>query len=284
MFFVLSSGRSGSRTASEVFSQYENCLCLHHPRPELVVEATQYYYGNDDGREIARILRETRQPVVDGKIYGEVNLQLTLLVPILREVFPHAKYIWLMRDGREVVASMYYRGWYDRSQTRVPEYWHDARLQADQTGDISSDEWNRHTRFEKCCWLWTKYNLIIEGELAATDPGPWRQVKLEEMKVQLPAIESFLGLHKTKPILVRKRNVALQPVVSWHEWDTDQRQSFERICGEAMDKWYPTWRDRQGQWAVVASEAPDTIPWSETVWNKFKAAVRRTRRVIKRTS
>ena len=246
MFFVLSAGRSGSRTAAAVFSQYENCVCLHHPKPELVTEATEYFYGESNGAEIARTLRETRRPVVDGAQYGEANLQLSLLIPVLREVFPEAKYVWLVRDGRDAVASMYYRGWYDPSQTRVPKHWHDARLQAHRVGDMTSGEWSEYSRFEKCCWIWKKYNLAIESQLAFLAPDRWRQVRLEEFRARLPDLEAFLGLRRLRRILVQKRNVAVQPVISWKAWSMNRRSSFERICGAEMDRWARGWRGPGG--------------------------------------
>ena len=52
MFFVLSSGRSGSGMSAYVLDQYRNCVCLHHPKPELVVEAV--YHRRADVRRTPR--------------------------------------------------------------------------------------------------------------------------------------------------------------------------------------------------------------------------------------
>ena len=224
MFFVLSAGRSGSRTSSTVFSQFDNCACLHHPEPELVVEATQYLYGERSAEELAEQLRTTRPQANEGEVYGEVNLQMTLLFPIIRQVFPDAKFIWLIRDGRDSVASMFYRGWYDDSNEQVPAYWHRARLQADKTGDMSTEQWQSLDRFSKCCWIWLKYNLLIESHLSQTDQAMWRKLRLEEMRASLPAIATFLGLKSQQRVRVEKTNRAVQPVVAWHKWDADQRQ------------------------------------------------------------
>ncbi len=242
MFFVLSSGRSGSGMSAYVLDQYRNCVCLHHPKPELVVEATQFYYGELSAEPIRRVLAETRQATVDGRQYGEVNLQHTLLFPILRDLFPQAKFIWLIRDGRRVVTSMFYRGWYDLGASRVPAYWHEARLQADKTHDLASDIWQGYTRFEKCCWIWKKYNQLIEHHLAGLDRRLWMQVRLESFKATLPQIERFLELDRPHKIAVEKKNKARQPQIDWEYWDSDQRSSFERVCGEAMDHWYPEWQ------------------------------------------
>ena len=277
MFFVLSSGRSGSGMCAYVLNQYGNCVCLHHPEPELVVEATQFLYRERSAESIAQVLASTRQEIVDGRQYGEVNLQHTLLYPILRGVFPQAKFIWLIRDGRRVVTSMFYRGWYDRSATRVPVYWHDARLQADKTGDLPSNVWADYTRFEKCCWIWKKYNQLIESHLTNLDQRLWMQVRLESFKASLPEVERFLGLNKRRKITVEKKNKARQPQIDWEYWDSDQRASFERICGDAMDRWYPAWRSADGQWQAIAEEQPDA-PLPGKASRYAQAVVRRVRR------
>ena len=263
MFFVLSSGRSGSKTIASALDQFSNCVCLHHPQPELVLEATEVFYGDRPAAEVERVLRETRQPTVDCKIYGEVNLQHTLLVPSLRRVFPDARYIWLLRDGRDAVASMYYRGWYDPDESRVAEVWHRARLAGDRTGDFSAHEWQSLARFEKCCWIWKKYNLIIEERVAEMPRDIWRKVYLESLKSSLDELAAFLGLEKPSNLLVEKTNVALQPVVAWHDWTPQQRGQFESQCGEVMDRWYPAWRDSRGNWQQIESEKPDRPPLVE---------------------
>jgi hypothetical protein len=281
MFFVLSSGRSGSKTIATALDQFANCVCLHHPKPELVLEATEAFCGDIPLEDVERMLRDTRRPTVDGNIYGEVNLQLTLLVPSLRRLYPDAKYVWLLRDGRDAVASMYYRGWYDPDESRVPEVWHKGRLAGDRTGDFSPAEWQRLTRFEKCCWIWKKYNLIIEQHVAEMSPDRWRKVYLESLKSSLDELSAFLGLEKPATVLVEKTNVAMQPVVAWHDWTSEQRSQFEAHCAQVMDRWYPTWRDASGNWRQIDSEKPDLPPLTERT-RRF--AARLGRRVKNRLS
>ena len=252
---------------------------MHHPEPELVLEATEFYYGDRDGQDIAATLRNTRQSTLDGKMYGEVNLQLSLVQPILRELYPEAKYIWLLRDGRDVVASMYYRGWYDAPErTKVSGVWHLARLQGDRTGDFTMEQWRQLSRFEKCCWIWKKYNLVIENHLSQTDPSLWRRVDLEQFKASLPELEAFLGLRSKTRIRVEQQNVAMQDVTRWDHWTADQRSQFEAICGDEMDRWYPTWRSDCGEWQRLDAETPDRAPLS----TRFVGGVNRLHRGVRR--
>lgn len=256
LFFVLSSGRSGSKTIAQTLGQLPRCVCLHHPAPELVVEATQCYYDGTGAEEIKRVLKDTRPMATDRDTYGEVNLQLSLLIPILNDAFPTCKFIWLIRDGREAVASMYDRGWYDTSNTKVPQEWHRARLQGDRTGDFSTAQWNSLTRFQRCCWIWKKYNLVIERELGTMEKQRWTSVRLDRLKNTLPELAAFLGL-TWRRVLVEKHNVAIQPVKHWEDWESAQRNQFEQLCANDMDRWFPQWRDGDGAWKRIDAEKPD---------------------------
>ncbi|MBI4707354.1 MAG: sulfotransferase domain-containing protein [Candidatus Omnitrophica bacterium] len=259
MFFVLSSGRSGSKTITYALDGYNNCECYHHPNPGLTVEATQYYYGEYPEEKIAELLCTTRSGDSRDKIYGEVNLQLSLLIPVLEKVFPGCKYIWLLRDGRDVIASMFYRQWYNPDDIKVPDEWKKGRLQGDRTGDFSPAEWGAMSRFDKCCWLWKKYNLIIESQMQKLDKERWMRVKLDQLKAMMPEIAQFLGLKDDRKVLVERHNRAYQPVVYWEDWDADMRNSFEAICGELMERWFPAWRDKDGTWQKIKPEVPDKV-------------------------
>lgn len=256
MYFVLSTGRAGSRTIATALNQIPGTECLHHPKPELAAEATAFYTGTGEtsAEELAQILRDTRHPTVDGKVYGEVNLQHTLLFPILRDVFPQAQYIWLIRDGRDSVASMYYRGWYDEVYPRQGIMWRRARLHGDRTGDFSSAEWESLTRFEKCCWCWSKYNRLIEEQLSGLDETMQTKVRLDRLTSSIPRLQAFLGLSQQGKVVVEQLNTARQPVSYWTRWTKAQRASFERFCGQEMDLWFPEWLSPSGIWRDLAAE------------------------------
>jgi hypothetical protein len=278
MFFVLSCGRSGSQTAAETFSQFPNCICLHEPLPQLIRESTDYFCGRYPRAQVAELLRSTRQPTLDGKVYGESNLTVSLLIPVVDEVFPTARFIWLIRDGRDFVASAYYRGWYDPDVNHMKE-WQAYRLRGDHTGDFTPEAWQRLSRFEKCCWVWKKYNTVIEAELNSRDRARWTMVKLESFKHSLPALASFLGITLPPRVLVEKHNTAVQPVCYWESWTPDMRAQFDAQCGEEMDRWYPEWRTTDGQWQKIEAVAADRPGVLERVGQRIK---RRLRPVIER--
>jgi hypothetical protein len=257
MFFILSAGRSGSKTIASTLDRFRNCVCRHHPQPELVVESTEYFYGEYPKEEIAHTLRETRPLTCKHTIYGEANLQLTLLIPVLCEVFPQCKFVWIIRDGRDQVASTFCRGWYDPEvdPERNP-LWSQARLWGDRTGDFAEEEWKAMTPFQRCCWQWKKYNRIAEQELTRLSADRWCRVRLDQLKATLPGVGAFLGLRKINTG-VEKLNVANQPVDYWQSWSQPQREQFEAICDREMDEWFPEWRSCDGNWQPIRYPDPD---------------------------
>ena len=282
MYFVMSTGRAGSRTIADTLNQIPGTVCLHHPKPELAAEATAFHTRSFPRARLEQVLRETRPATVDGKVYGEVNLQHTLMFPILRVAFPDAKYIWLIRDGRDAVASMYYRGWYDETYPRQGAMWRKARLSGARTGDWSGPSWADLSRFERCCWCWIKYNHLIEAQLTPLDESIWTKVRLDRLGSSLPRLQRFLGLASSKKIVVEQRNTARQPVSYWKRWSPAQVAAFERLCGADMDVWFPEWRSPAGVWRDLAAEPVHRPGRIVSWWRRGQATAQRIRRKLGR--
>ncbi len=270
MFFVVSTGRSGSRTVAEVLAQSPSCECRHEPFPQLIAEAPRFLYGELAQGDLVRLLRETRSPTVDGKIYGESSNKLSLIIPALVEAFPGSQFLWLVRDGRDFVCSGLQRGWYEPGEeTESAGDWQRWRLRGDRSGDIAPDAWRAMDRFERVCWLWSFTNRLIEQELVRHGPEHYRVVTIERLGAALPDLCDFLGLEPVSFVVGRAnrrvvRGVAdeavagstnlVDAVQTWTDWTAEQREIFTRWCGPLMDRHYPGWRSDDGQWLAVPGE------------------------------
>ncbi|MEO0494864.1 MAG: hypothetical protein AAF081_15755, partial [Actinomycetota bacterium] len=253
MFFVLSTGRAGSRTISNVVSQSPDALCVHEPVPYLIEECAAWRYGELATEDLVAMLRETRPRQIDGRQYGESANRLSLAVPALAEAFPDARFVWLQRDGREVVASGHQRGWYD-AEVVADTPWERHRLRADRLGEMTEDEWVDLTPFEKNCWLWRRTNELIETDLAALDPQRWTTVRLDSLGQSLDQLADFLDIspvawtvphlnaRTSTPGIADTRANTVDRVRSHHEWDDAQHAGFDKECGELMDRLQPDWR------------------------------------------
>lgn len=266
-FFIVSTGRSGTTTLARLLSQAPNCTCLHEPKPRFVREAPLYHYGKLDGSHIAMQLRETR-PVVQSELYGESSHKLSLLIPVLHDIFPDARFVWLIRDGRDVVSSSVARGLYYPVEKKMAEHpnrpdhmfdWTRFRLSGSEAGEISSDRWNQMSRFEKNCWRWSYINRTIAESISHFDL-PHRTIYLENLLPEIRSIALWLGV--AEPLTgfkVERHNATAGERRSWRDWTTEERNTFERWCAELMDNHYPDWRDERGTWQTVSKATHRTL-------------------------
>jgi hypothetical protein len=172
-------------------------------------------------------------------IYGESDHRLFNLIGILARVLPTSRFIWLIRDGRDVVASTMAKGWYD-AEFRSG-LWGEYRLRGDACGDVPAAEWEAMTPFEKNSWYWGYVNRVIERQLSDLAPCRWMQLRLENLVSRAVGLFDFLGV---RPIAVRgsRINRLRWGVVPPERWEEADSRAFERRCGETMDRWYPGWR------------------------------------------
>ena len=254
-FFVLSTGRSGSQTISRTLDQYRGCECAHEPRPRLTPEATDHFYGLTTDEDIERLLGERIWKPAK-RLRGESNQQLSLIVPLLDRLYADSKFVWLNRDGRDVVASTFYRGWFDPEAADIPPLWKASRLRGQLHDEFGEDAWRELSRFEKCCWNWRAWNEIIESALAKLPTERQMTIKCETLKSSLPELVRFLGLKARRRVWVEVHNAARQPVSAWSAWS--RTRQFESLCASAMDRWYPDWRLADGTWREVDRDPPDT--------------------------
>jgi hypothetical protein len=253
-FFVVNPGRSGSKAIAAALDVAPGCVCLHEPKPALISEATRWRNGELPDEHLIAMLAETRR-WDPGTTYGETNNKLALIIPLLNRAFPDCRFVWLVRDGREVVHSYVRRGAHTPAERKSEKPWKRWRAQGDLVGAVPPDRWGEMDSFERCCWQWDWVNGLIAEGLAAVGPERWRRVRLEDLAGQLGDVASFLGLDGDGLTLTRVnegKSRAGEPrkIPSWSEWDDDQRAKFERWCADLMDECYPEWRDRSGAWAL----------------------------------
>lgn len=248
--FILSTGRSGTMTLAQVFSGIGNVHAVHEPAPELVLEASGYAYGDVSHETVRDIIRESRQAPA-GKIYIESNQNLSLIVPVLEDVYPDARYIWLIRNGMDMVGSAMQKQWYTGHSENHSNYedcppiermWIDGRLRGDRTGAFNSVQWEEMDRFEKICWYWGEINRSIAAATAKMPAEKFKTVRLEDLSDEAAALRDWIGLEQP-PQAELVTNSAKSAPFHWTQWSPGQLSAFERQCGEMMDRFYPTWRD-----------------------------------------
>jgi glycosyltransferase involved in cell wall biosynthesis/Tfp pilus assembly protein PilF len=252
MFFILSTGRSGTQTIAKTLSGIDGCICKHEPSPELIIESSKFRYGLMNSNEIKNILLKSRKPLLNGCTYGESNQTLALLIPVLSNVFPKSRYIWLIRNGLDFVASTYSRQWYTGHSANHKHYencpqlekdWIDGRVRGDLCGDVPEERWRQMTPFAKCCWYWGYINRLIEQDLKThSSETNCRMARLEDIDAEIGELISWLGFKPASNILVGQHNKAHYEIYNHHCWTDAEMDTFVYWCGPMMDRLYPEWR------------------------------------------
>lgn len=267
-FFIVTTGRSGSTTIAQALSVIHNVVAVHEPAPELILESSGYRYGIISGEEVRKLLGETRGPIARRSIYVESNQTLSLIIPEIVQVFPEARFIWLLRNGLDVVGSTMQKQWYtghsenhDRYEDCPPlqQAWIDGRIAADHCGEMSAAQWEATRRFEKCCWYWDYVNRVIEADLDRHAPGRFMLVRLEELDRRLLEVTQWMNLKAAVQPTAPHSNKARRQPYGLADWSANDRETFARRCGELMDRYYPHWR-RDDEIRGVVYETRSTPP------------------------
>jgi glycosyltransferase involved in cell wall biosynthesis len=252
IFFILSTGRSGTQTIAKSLSELVDCVCLHEPAPQLIKESSAFRYGRLDKDRLKSFILQTRIPLLNGKVYGESNQTLSLIVPVLAECFPKGKFIWLIRNGLDVVSSIYARQWYSGHSANHDRYedcpqiekdWIDGRIMGDLCGDVPLAKWNSMNPFARCCWYWAYVNRTIEQDLrlyCLTDS--YQQLKLEHLDRDFPEIIEWLDFDCTNYMKAGRHNKAHYKLYPWQKWSAEEKTVFLYWCSPLMDRLYPDWR------------------------------------------
>jgi hypothetical protein len=222
---------------------------LHEPAPQLISESSGYRYSVISAHELRQLLLATRPSIENKAVYCESNQNLSLIIPVLAQTFSAARYIWLIRNGLDVVASAYSKQWYSGHSENHDCYedcppleraWIDGRIEGDRCGDVSADTWQTLDRFGRCCWYWSYINRVIESDLNEHANGRYKIIRLEELSSALSDLIKWMGLKSALVPGVRRHNRGKREPYPWTQWRVAERATFMRWCGGLMDRFYPT--------------------------------------------
>ncbi len=173
--FVLSTGRCGTKLLTELFDELPAVKAWHEPSPELTYYS-RYAFEHSTGKDEAEILTKVidaaryefiRNAFLMDKVYVETNNRITFYAFALARLYPHSRFIHLVRKPEKVVKSGLARDWYtgktlyDESRPQPP-----APIE-DRTAQIA--------------WLWNETNNFIETFKESAAAGRFITVRSEDL-------------------------------------------------------------------------------------------------------
>ena len=274
IYFILSCARSGSTSLSHILHTGTNGSCICEPSPNLNIETRKAMDGKFNKREKSQLIHKLIGPRVNQHkssaiIYGEKNVTYAPFIQELYEAFD-CKFIFLKRDGREVVRSLI--NWHN-------EKFGDIYLECKDPGQLSpvarsarkkmgnrldtSDysrprpgpnhrahkEWGNLSRLEMCAWYWSHINELYLDNLQKIPRDRWIEIDYsntrEQKVLEIEKSFDFLGLqgfdaNRVKNMLgtqinsLEYRGHASGRFPHLKEWEENQIKQFERLALKTM--------------------------------------------------
>jgi hypothetical protein len=195
-----------------------------HLRAHYSLAAAERYFRGFRKKEIYIRMRGANPAT-----YGEVNGLLRCHAQAIKNVFPEATILHLVRDGRDVVRSTMPR------RTMTPRNPFSMFIHPIQT-DPWRGRWSEMDRFARICWFWQEENCRLRQTIGQT-------VQFEKL------LSSFDYFHDRvlEPCHIEIDRKTWEEAIpsplnatvshqmpKWEEWSLGQKKTFMEICGEEM--------------------------------------------------
>ncbi len=269
--FIPNAGRSGSFLLHKLLSLYPH-VESHHEFccPHVQQLGVLSYLGLMSEYQVASNLKEIYG---NGMLYSEAEIfsdssnKTSWLLPHLYRLFPDARFIYQIRDGRKCVSSYanklseecyndrdvntLYR-WLDQqpdSKMDYPANWYWWRsippptkmtwwVLPRPTDPVAPDFRYKWNRWQRLCWYWQEVNRVILESLEQIPFDQWVTVALEDLTQDrdiLRGLLDFMELDYTEEAyqLVGRPTNVHEPV-NYPITDEQEAQYWE-ICGEMHD-------------------------------------------------
>jgi hypothetical protein len=257
-FFIVSSGRSGTAMLTKVLAAAQGVTIEHEYMVHVVQPlAVRRYHGLVDAKAAQDVLASTHGAAVlyaQTPLWGDSSNKLSWLIPDLAALFPEARFIHLVRDGRKVASSYFHKladecydersteilGAYLAEPARVPppppekKYWWPQPIDP-----AMAEAFVNFSQFERICWHWAEINRVILRDLGTIPKNRRLMLRLEDLRAQPSSVQelcAFLGLRYREEFygaFARPHNVN-RPTDTM--LTTEERAIFRRLSGEMMQQ------------------------------------------------
>jgi len=195
--FVVGSPRSGTSFTAEQIGRVSGFADLGELRPfKAVIPVLDQLPPAEATRHVGRIIRTaTRVGLVSGLRVIEQTPEATFLIPLIARAFPEARFVHLVRDGRDVAASLVGLGW--------------LRAEPEKSADEVGNAYGAHSRFwveperrdefssastaTRAAWVWRRYESAAREGLSRLPATRSVEIRYEDLVADPPATAERLA-------------------------------------------------------------------------------------------
>jgi hypothetical protein len=172
--------------------------------------AVRRYHGLANEQEARATLSATHGATVgraQTRLWGDSSNKLSWLIPDLVKLFPDARFVHLVRDGRKVASSYFHKlgaECYDDRSTKCLAEYLAGRAEAPppekrywwpqpKSGEPWAKEFPRFNQFQRIAWHWSEINRVILRDVKNVPEHRRLLVRLEDLRTQPSTVTSLLG-------------------------------------------------------------------------------------------
>ncbi|UCG17706.1 MAG: sulfotransferase [Phycisphaerales bacterium] len=205
--FLIGAPRSGTTFLGECISVLPEVS--YHFEPLMTKAAVRHIHADEwplaAGQALfRRVYRWLMRIHLDADLrFAEKTPRNSLIVSFLREAFPDAQFIHIIRDGRDVALSLSRKPWLrastGESETRTggtDDHGHHAHFWVEKA---RAAEFETTTDIHRCAWAWRHFTEAALAQSAGLPAGQYHELRYESL-VDQPQQEAdrlldFLGIN-----------------------------------------------------------------------------------------
>jgi hypothetical protein len=245
LIFIVGSGRCGTKAIAKMFTGAEG-IEAHHEYCRYAYQREAVLYA------MHRLGRELIEPRLDGifgsaahysdePIFLDSSHKTVWVVDVLSDMYPTAKFVHVVRDGRKVVSSFYHKlnlhndrahnifmNWYDYpGRTPIPSP-SEAFWMTPYRYDVE--------RFERVCLHWVDTNETILRNVPEDRKLLIRLEDLTSNFTKVKQLADFIGTEYKEVYYEMLQHTDHVYVPINYEITDEQRKTFNRIAGGMMEQ------------------------------------------------
>lgn len=251
--FIFGSPRSGTTFLGSCLAELPELS--YHFEPVLTKAAVRYVYTQQWSTSNAQIFYRTvyswlMRLHADGDlIFAEKTPRNSFIIPFLYETFPNAKFIHIIRDGRDVAISLAKRPWYRQdmngSGAKDPGGYPFGSMARFWVESDRAEEFETTNDIHRCIWLWRKYVAHALEGASTLPPNQYHELRYENLvtnpNVECDHLLDFLAINnpESRSLLQQVTTKKAQPT-SVGGWTTQltpaQQEEIHREAGDWLEK------------------------------------------------